>query len=550
MSGKGAIKNGKSLLIDWFKNPYNKIFLAIFVFGIFLRFYYFSLTHSQPLWWDEADYLAYAKNLAGLNSDWVVTQQHNSLFPALVSVFFMLGLSESVAKLALEIIPSILLIFLTYTISSKMYPDKRIALVSSFLMSVFWVILFNSMRFHLEIPGLLLGFLSIYVFWQGYEKKDKIFGRINPKWAIPLTAFLVLLTYSLRRGYFLFGFFFLFYVLSTKKWKYLLKDKYNWIAVGFFLALFLIVENLVFTSPIEEVATTYLGLENEINFLPFDVFKSYFLLTGTFLDVLFYLFWGGLIFLILRTGIFIGHIKTTKDPNIKADIFVILSIAITLAYFILIMRIPHIFGEPRWYLPLAFGTFICIARGATFISDSVKKYNKYLALIFLIGLIIIGGFYQLKRADYLIKNKAVSFEGIRQAGLFIKEISDENDVIISQPVPQTIYYSERNVLQPEQITGKTGKQYSIDDFMKGLANNPRAKYLLISFSEPGHPDWMVKTYSNNGVVYGWEIYFLDTRIDFSAQAQDVKQTKTFDNGITFNLIGIKQDVFIYEITRT
>ena len=35
-------------------------------------------------------------------------------------------------------------------------------------------------------------------------KKEKIFGKIDPKWAIPLTVLFVVLTYSIRRGYFLF----------------------------------------------------------------------------------------------------------------------------------------------------------------------------------------------------------------------------------------------------------------------------------------------------------------------------------------------------------
>ena len=135
----GKIKN-------WLKDPYNLIFLGILLFALFIRLYYFSLTKNQPLWWDEADYLAYSKNLAGFKSDWIVTKQHNSLFPFIVAFLFSIGINEVVAKFIVELIPSILIILLTYLVVSLMYHDKRIALISSFLMAVSWPILFNSMN--------------------------------------------------------------------------------------------------------------------------------------------------------------------------------------------------------------------------------------------------------------------------------------------------------------------------------------------------------------------------------------------------------------------
>ena len=94
--------------LNWFKDKYNLTFLGILLLAIAIRIYYFVLTAHQPLWWDEADYLAYAKNLANLGGDWIVTAQHNSLYPFIVAGLFLLGLGEPFVKFFIQIIPSIL----------------------------------------------------------------------------------------------------------------------------------------------------------------------------------------------------------------------------------------------------------------------------------------------------------------------------------------------------------------------------------------------------------------------------------------------------------
>ena len=158
-------------------------------------------------------------------------------------------------------------------------------------------------------------------------------------------------------------------------------------------------------------------------------------------------------------------------------------------------------------------------------------------------LIALGGYYQVKNADGIIKNKIPSFEGIRDASLFLKQLSNPEEIIISIPIPQTIYYSERKVLQPEQIANATGSDYILGDFLKGLEENPNAKYLLISFSEPGYPDWMKQQSSNL-----WSIPFMDTTIDFTTGQQNIRPSIRYQN-TTFTLLEVKQDVFIYEISR-
>lgn len=159
-------EKAKEKISSWMKNKYIILFALIFILGIIIRLYFFFVTKNQPLWWDEADYMAYAKNLAGIgNVDWIVTPKHNSLFPYIAAILLRLGSSELISKFFLELIPSILLIYLTYKICILMYKDKKIALISAFLMAIFWDMLFESFRFQLDIPALFLAFVAIYVFW-------------------------------------------------------------------------------------------------------------------------------------------------------------------------------------------------------------------------------------------------------------------------------------------------------------------------------------------------------------------------------------------------
>ena len=553
------VEKRKEKIKNWLKNPYNLIFAAILVFAFIIRLYFFNIAKTQPLWWDESDYMAYAKNLAGFNVDWVATPEHKSLFSFLVAFLFKFGASEAATKFILQIIPSTLTVLLVFLICNEMYKDKRISLIVAFLMATLMEHLFGSMRFHVDITGLFAGFLAIYIFWKGYEKKEKIFGKIDPKYTIPLTVILVMIVYSIRRGYFLFGVFFLIYMLSTRKWKDLLKDKYNWLALAMVVASVFIAEKLIFYSP--EVAvgavSTYYHPELPIDFFTvFSIFPAYFTSFTSWPSVLLYLFWLGFAVLLFNIIISFGHIKKTeKSTNVKSDLFNAIIVIVTLAFFMLVLRVGGgSFGEPRWYFPLLLGTFVAIARGTLFIVDSIKPYNKYLAVALLILLIGIGGYYEVKQADETIKNRATSFNGIKQASLYVKGISLPEDIILTGPRPQVAYYAERTVVNPIILANWTGRNEDspFEPVLEQIEQNSRIKYLFVSFIEPNHPEWMKKIiYANvNGqtVTSAWEIPFMDTKIDFINNKQDIKQSKTYGN-LTFTLLDIKEDVFIYKITR-
>src|SRR3989338_5189804 len=302
------IEERKDKIKSWLKDPYNLTLVGILVFAFAIRLYYFWMTKNQPLWWDEADYMAYAKNLAGFQTSWIVTPQHNSLFPFIAALFFKIGFSDTIIKFFLEIVPSFFVVLLSYLICKNLYEDKRIALISAFIVSVFWEFLFDSMRFHFESLALMTGLLSVYVFFKGYERKEKIFGKIDPKWTMLLTVILVIITYSIRRGFFMFWLFFLLYLIFTKKFSSLIRDKYNWISLIIALAALFFVEKFIFVSPITEVVQTYYSGGTPLNLIPLQVFKSYFenIFNPSF-SVLLYLFWIGLFVIVINVALSIGY---------------------------------------------------------------------------------------------------------------------------------------------------------------------------------------------------------------------------------------------------
>ena len=52
----------KNFFFGWVKDNYDKIFIGVLILAFIIRLWIFFKTLNQPFWWDEADYLAAAKN--------------------------------------------------------------------------------------------------------------------------------------------------------------------------------------------------------------------------------------------------------------------------------------------------------------------------------------------------------------------------------------------------------------------------------------------------------------------------------------------------------
>ena len=548
----------KNNIINWLKNPTNLIFIAILIFAISLHLYYFSLTKGQPIWWDESDYMAYAKTISGNGIPWVVDGRHFTIFSHAVALFFLLELSEETIKFLLEFIPAILIIFLAYQTAKVMYKDKRVALITSFLVATSWVVLFNANRFHVGIPGLVFALLSIYVFWKGYIRKEKIFKKLNANWAIPLVAVFVSLTLFVRRGFFMLGLFFFFYVILTEDLKKLFTNIYNWIGIGVLLLLVYIWENFISTTSIIEFGSGYHHGEKAFNLDFLRTIMAYFNIPQG-INVFYLLFWLGFIIILIRSFLMFLEIRKIKGNHyLKGDFFALISILVIWVIHFYYFRMP---GEPRQFLLLLFPMSICVSRGLLVLADLIKKnvkqYGKILSIIFIVLLLVYGGYYQIKHADPIIKNKIESYVGIKSAALFVKGISEPTDIILTLSVPQTTYYAERRAFTPLMYMDLVRKGFIEEDItfeqvLEKIKQNQSTRFMIVTYSEPNHPPWMRNIqYRNVGgqaVMTKWEIPFMNSSIDLTTGEQNLVKSRTFD-GITFELVYAQYDAFVYEIKR-
>src|SRR3989338_4758108 len=113
---------------------------------------------------------------------------------------------------------------------------------------------------------------------------------------------------------------------------------------------------------------------------------------------------------------------------------------------------------------------IIAARGILLIADFLEKQKQRLGTLAIFILIIIVIVSHLSYANEIIMLKSTSFSQERAAGEWLKDHTEESDVLIActQAVPLT-YYTERKVLT---------YRYNITGTDEDITNN-KIKYLIL-----------------------------------------------------------------------
>ncbi len=445
MSEDQILESRKAKILRFLKKKNNIILLFIVLIGFLIRLYYFSLTVDQAYWYDESEYLTYAKHWA-LNVPYDANPQRPPLFPLIISIFYLLGLNEAIIKFFVVLLPSTLIILISYLLVKEMY-DEKIALISAFLMAVFWLLIFNTMRMHTDALFMLLIYIAIYFFWKGYVKEKK------NKYIIFVGIFLAL-AFMVRLVGVLTAAAIILFLLATERLKPL-KDKYFWFSglVGLLTVTPYLIYNQLKYGTI--FAFTH-GYSTEIQKVskPFawdalSAFNWYFG-TGNSISSGFNWFYEQILFLIFLVGLltlfnlFIGFdlLLKNKDEKLKSDFFTVLHILIYFMFFIFVIR-----GyDDRWLMPTSLFIFIITAKGIDLIYSSIKNYSKYIA-IGVVGLILLAGaFFGLQHADFITKIKVGTYSQEPPAGKWLKEHTNKSDIIFSnnEATPFT-FYSERKV---------------------------------------------------------------------------------------------------------
>ncbi len=480
------IEERKEKIRSWLKDKYNLALIGILIFGLLIRLYYFFLTNNQTFWHDEAEYVAMAKNYLG-QVDYILNPQRTFIFSGIIALFFMFNLSEQVIRLVLVILPSFALVFFVYLLGKEMF-DKKIALIAALLISVSWTLLFWTARMQPDFISMCFQVLAILFMWKYWKSpKTKL---------IVYSAIFSSLGFQFKVSGMLVPVIFFVFILLKDRFS-AFKNKDYWIFLLVFVIVLtpqLVYSYFIFKNPFALFGTTYVTTVADERPFGWNNLNYYYLLTE---NTFFWLFILGF-FLSLNFFLYFDVLIRDKNKFLKPEIFCILLFILVSAYYIFWIKGT----DDRWvfiWLPFI---FFMIGKSSFFIYDYVKKYNKILALIIVLGFLTFGIYVQLNHNDGLIKIKKDTYSQVRDAAFWIKENSNKNDLIVSASYPQTVYYSEREV------------QYYRPTFEDNLSFNnfinlEKPKFIIVSVFEY-HDQWTLDWVQENSYrLVPVQAYFSD-----------------------------------------
>lgn len=281
---------------------------------------------------------------------------------------FLFGISEISVRLPSAIV-GLLLIILVYFFGRDLF-DKRVGILSSFLVAVdlFMIAFSREGRFYMQFVFFFV--LTIYLFFRVYEKRD------NLKLPLALSFVCLLLTHDL--SIFIIPFFGLYFIFYKREY---LKNKstyFVFIPPFLIFAIYFRLKDILFihSTPgirLQLVDKPILGV-NTLNFsYYFDIFR------------LNYLIFILVIFLIVAHP-FLHNIKKKQLKNLLFIIVAIITYFISLSFFM--ERINLRFITPIFPLFLIISSF-----GIIFISENIsnilKNQKLHFKKIFILLIIII-----------------------------------------------------------------------------------------------------------------------------------------------------------------
>lgn len=466
----------------WFSNKYNIYLVLILIVAFIIRIVYFILTKQQPLWWDEAEYGLKAKSFAFGTPSTGWAAERELVIPFLFSIIFKLGLGE-IGIRTLQFLMSFVTVFLTYVMVKK-YLGKKRALFATFMMSVFWLHIFFSQRVVLYTWAVLLYLLISISFYKGYFENSK-------KWLYAFGAIsaIALQTYF-SSGFLLIGIFMFLLLVERSNF---LKRKELWITACIFLlflAPYAIYSQLTYGFPIPRLAVGTRAMISEHGpglRMIFGFLTMMPRLLGKLATALFAL---AAFFFVSKFILGFDIILKNRSKKMLSRLYIFFVIFWVLVFYTFFaMRAGSAAGE-GFYDAFIMSTFPFIFALISDFSFNTRKflnkYYKHLFSILLILFIIIFSVYHIQTSDSSIKAKINSYDSVREGGIWIKDHTTINDVVVSRSRPQNTYYGERLTY---------GYNVSRGDFER-LVEDKRPKYLIDSIWE-SRREWTDEYISDN-----------------------------------------------------
>lgn len=477
------VKSRKERIVTWLKKPTNILLILILLMAFGIRLYYFNLASGQALWWDEAEYMATAKHWI-MGVPYIINAQRPPLFQLFEAIAFMMGLGEQFIKFVFTMLPSVFLVFAIYLLAKEMKNEKA-GLIAGLLAAVSWTFVFWSSRIQPDFLSMSFQVMAVWAMWKHWKSPNSKF--------IIASGILSALGFYFKVSALLVPMIFFVFMLIRERGS-MFTNKYNYMyAASFLLTLapYFAWSYLTF----KDVFAFRAGYVNAPTDFPIGWYNLqwYKLITD---GITFWLFLIGVI-LSLRVFLYIDVLIKDKKQMLDYRIFSLLAMAFISAFYIFYMRNT----DDRWvFLWLPF-IFIMVSEALETGFDLIKKYSKFIAFVVILGLLAYASYEQVNHADQLVKIKKDSYMPVKLGGIWIKEHSQPTDLVLSVSYTQTVYYSERNTSQLNDLQNAS----QLDEFLK--ENKPR--FLMISVFEPHNKyiyDWVQQNQNRLQVV---DAYFAD-----------------------------------------
>lgn len=456
-----VLEQRKEKLKKFFSDKHNLILTLILLFAFAVRIYYFFQTVNQPVWWDEAQYAEQAKRIGlGLGTDDIWYYRRTMFLPLFWSLLFKIGFGETALRFT-EVLFSVLLVFATYLLGKELF-NKKVGLIAALGISFSRRILFETSRLLNSVPAAPFIILAFYFFYKGYMKEN------NPKY-LYLFGLFTGISMEIRFANFL--------MIISFALIYLLKEKFkiwkNLHMIGAFLLILLILSPFFvsYYQHYPQGISDFLRHYGEVG-VPSADKQPYLGVYGLYLYFLqipnnlsLFLFIAFLIGALFLLDFLLAPDLLLKDTNLQKNLFLFLFVLPAFIYH----SVKSLNVEERYLIGILPVLAIIAGYGIYKLYNYLKNYNKPITIAIITILLLISAFYQVKEANDLINSKKDSYFQVKEAALWMKANSKPGDIIISNSIPQTQYYSERTVYYKEdekEVESLKPKFYTVSIFEK------------------------------------------------------------------------------------
>jgi dolichyl-phosphate-mannose-protein mannosyltransferase len=442
--------------------------IGLTVFAAALRVRYFVLFGRQPLWWDEAEYLLKAKSIAFGTPSTGFWAAHSIGLPVFAACLFKLGLGETTLRL-IWVGLSTANVMLLYLVGSALF-GAPVGLIAAALLAIFPQDLFVTNRLLVDMPQVFFVMVAAWLFVKAeFEGRDR-----RLVWLV-LPVLLIGTVVRFSVGFYALTL--LAYLLITRRARIIRET--DWLisgVLGFVVFLpFLIYSWIAYGGLLSWMSARgdYVAAQTD----KLEPFLRY--ATDVPAEV------SPIILVAAAAGLILiaapGRSRIARPAAARKFLLVALWILIPWGC---LGRFAAVF-DPRLALISFTALFLVIALGIEELGRRVLSLDPALAAA-LAGILAMAGCSMLLRGESLIREKAKSYESVREAGEWIKQNSQPGDVVISTSVPQITFYSERATYN-----------YPGDekDFMAEVQQR-HARYMVLSRWEPS-PDWVYQWQHDN-----------------------------------------------------